>query len=180
MHKLLGVVGTIAALAALTGPSFSMGGGSNGGYSGGSNNLPAASSSSPTDDYTVAVRLIKHEQYNEAFPHLLMALASKPGDADILNYLGYTKRMTGDFPASLAYYKRALTADPNHKGAHEYLGELYLQMNDKASAMQEAATLATLCPSGCDERDTLDKKIAAYVPVAGTAPVASGASGGTN
>ncbi|MBV9542713.1 MAG: hypothetical protein JO167_15750, partial [Alphaproteobacteria bacterium] len=52
----------------------------------------------------------------------------------------------------------------------------YLQMNDKASAQQEAATLASLCPSGCDERDTLDKKIAAYVP---TAPATTGASGGT-
>src|SRR6185436_12459009 len=140
MRKLLAIAGATAAFIAVTGPSFSMGGGgAGGGYSGGSNNLPSASSSGGTfDEYTVAVRLIKHEQYNEAFPHLLMALADKPNNADILNYLGFTKRMTGDFPASLGYYKRALTSDPNHKGAHEYLGELYLQMNDKASAQQEA------------------------------------------
>ena len=150
-----------AAVFALATPSFSMGGGGSGtgGYSGGAD--------APTmSDYAVAVRLIKHEKYAEAIPHLLIALADKPTDADILNYLGYTKRMTGNFPDSLDYYKRALASNPAHRGAHEYLGELYLQMHDPASAQKELDTLASLCPDGCDERDTLTKAIAAYVPPA--------------
>jgi len=55
------------------------------------------------------------------------------------------------------------------------LGELYLQMNDLASAQGELTTLASLCPSGCDERDVLTKAIAAYAPPAGAAPVAAAA-----
>ncbi|MEJ0025855.1 MAG: tetratricopeptide repeat protein [Rhizomicrobium sp.] len=155
----LGLASAAALLAMATTPSLSMGGGGGGGYSGGTNE-PAMS------DYAVAVRLIKHEKYAEAIPHLLIALADRPDDADILNYLGYTKRMTGDFPASLDYYKRALALKPEHKGAHEYLGELYLQMHDPASAQKELDTLASLCPEGCEERETLTKAIAAYVPPA--------------
>ncbi|HEY0105458.1 MAG TPA: tetratricopeptide repeat protein [Rhizomicrobium sp.] len=165
MRRACFTLGTIAILSTLTTPSFSMGGSSGGGgYSGGSG---YGGLSAPTaSDYSIAVRLIKHEQYADAIAHLLIALADKPTDADILNYLGYTKRMTGDFPSSLAYYQRALASKPDHRGAHEYLGELYLQMHDPASAQKELDTLASLCPDGCDERDTLSKAIAAYVPPA--------------
>jgi len=161
MRKALLAIIVAAATIAPTAPSFSMGGSSGGGgYGGDTMNAPTLS------DYAVAVRLIKHGKYTDAIPHLLIALADKPNDADILNYLGYTKRMTGNFPDSLDYYKRALAANPQHRGAHEYLGELYLQMNDPASAKKELDTLASLCPHGCDERDTLQKAIAAYVPPA--------------
>ncbi|MGZ5924718.1 MAG: tetratricopeptide repeat protein [Rhizomicrobium sp.] len=172
MHKLLLATAAAVTLVFLTAPSFSMGGGGGGsgggGYSGGGfANTPAF------DDYTVAVRLIKHQKYSDAIPHLEMALADKPHSADILNYLGYTHRMIGDYASSLAFYKRALAIDPDHKGVHEYLGELYLQMNDLTSAQAELTTLASLCPSGCDERDMLTKAIAASTPPAGAAPAAA-------
>jgi predicted Zn-dependent protease len=174
MHRLLLTVTAAAALIAVTTPSFSMGGGGGGGGGGGAGGGYGGgmSSGANLDDYTVAVRLIKHEKYSDAIPHLLMALADKPHDADILNYLGYSNRMLGQFPASLDYYKRALTYDPDHKGVHEYLGELYLQMHDLPSAQHELETLASLCPSGCDERDTLGKAIAGYTPPA-AAPAAA-------
>ena len=162
---------TMAAMAAVlaTGPlAFAMGGGGmgGGGYGGGTIN-PAT-----FDDYSVAVRLIKHQEYAEAIPHLQSALADRPHSADILNYLGYTSRMLGNYSDSLDYYKRALAEDPDHKGVHEYLGELYLQMHDQPSAQKELDTLASLCPSGCDERDALTKAMAAYVPPAGATPAA--------
>ena len=164
MRKLLLTIGAVAVLGVTT-PSFSMGGGG-GGYGGG-----GMGGSATFDDYAVAVRLIKHEKYSDAIPHLLVALGDRPRSADILNYLGYSNRMIGQYPQSLAYYQRALSIDPDHKGVHEYLGELYLQMNDLPSAQKELATLMTLCPSGCDERDTLTKAIAAYTP----APAATAA-----
>ena len=174
MRRLLVVLGTTTALLALTTPSFSMGGG--GGGSGGGYGMGGASNATPAfDDYQTAVRLIKHEKYADAIPHLNMALADHPHSADVLNYLGYTHRMVGDYAISLGYYNRALAIDPNHKGVHEYLGELYLQMNDMKSAQAELTTLASLCPSGCDERDMLTKAIAAYVPPAGATPAAAAA-----
>jgi len=175
MRKLLFALATSTALVALTAPSFSMGGGGGGG---GGSYGSSGSFNSPTpafDDYKIAVRLIKHEQYAEAIPHLNLALADHPQSADILNYLGFTHRKTGDYPGSLSYYKRALAIDATHKGVHEYLGELYLQMNDLPSAQAELTTLASLCPSGCDERDMLTKAIAAYVPPAAAPTTASAA-----
>jgi cytochrome c-type biogenesis protein CcmH/NrfG len=175
MRKILLATVVATSVTLLTAPSFSMGGGGGGGGGGsyGGGGFGASSGSASFDDYTVAVRLIKHEKYSEAIPHLELALANKPHSADILNYLGYTHRMLGDYPSSLDFYKRALAIDPDHKGVHEYLGELYLQMHDMTSAQAELTTLAGLCPSGCDERDMLTKSIAAYVPPAGATPVAA-------
>jgi len=174
MRTLLSVLALTSALIVVTTPSFSMGGGGGGGSMGGSMGY-GGTTAPEADDYKVALRLIKHEQYQEAIPHLLMAHANKPQDADILNYLGFTNRMTGHFDSSLNYYKQALAIDPNHKGVHEYLGELYLQMHDQASAQHELDTLASLCPSGCDERDVLTKAVAAYAPAGGTTPAAASA-----
>lgn len=168
----------VAASALLATGALAMGGGGGGSY-GGMNGMPSAS----FDDYTTAKRLIKHEQYADAIPHLEKALAKHPHDADVFNYLGYTHRMVGvgeaapardnDFKLSLAYYQQALAIDPNHKGVHEYLGELFLQMNDLNAAHHEMNELVILCPDGCDERDTLNKAIAAYVPPASPAVAAA-------
>jgi len=164
-----------AVLAAIsTGSALAMGGGGSGGGGSYGGNMEAPSMSA--SDYQIALRLIRHKQYAEAIPHLELALADKPQDADILNYLGFTKRMTGDYAASLDYYQRALAIDPNHKGVHEYLGELYLQKNDVASAQKELVTLANLCPSGCDERDALTKAIADYKPAGGASAPANAAA----
>ena len=171
----------VAASALLATGALAMGGGGGGSY-GGMNGMPSAS----FDDYTTAKRLIKHEQYADAIPHLEKALAKHPHDADVFNYLGYTHRMVGvgeaapardnDFKLSLAYYQQALAIDPNHKGVHEYLGELFLQMNDLNAAHHEMNELVILCPDGCDERDTLNKAIAAYVPPASPAVAAAPSS----
>ncbi len=173
---------TTALVLALAVPCFAMGGGGGGGgSSGGYDSVTAGGGSMSGDDYSVGVRLIRHKQYQDAIMHLELALADKPHDADILNYLGYAKRMVGDYDASYDFYQRALKEDPNHKGVHEYLGELYLQKNDPASAQKELQILASLCPSGCDERDTLTKAMADYKPPAGgpaaaTTPTATPAS----
>ncbi|HTT97353.1 MAG TPA: tetratricopeptide repeat protein [Rhizomicrobium sp.] len=159
------------AAALFVTPVFAMGGGGGGGY-GGFNATPQMT----FDDYATAKRLIKHQDYAKAIPHLEAALEKRPHDADVLNYLGYTHRMVGvgetdasrdnDFRMSLNYYQQALAIDPKHRGVHEYLGELYLQMNDLNRAHEEMNQLVTLCPDGCDERDTLSKSLAAYVPPA--------------
>jgi tetratricopeptide (TPR) repeat protein len=160
MRNLILVFVGSTALICMTVPGLSQDNSNNGtGYMG-----PIGPKSATFNDYAVALRLLKHEQYAEAIPHLESALAGRRHSADILNYLGFTHRMIGDYQASLDYTKRALIEDPDHKGAHENLGELYLQMHDLASAQKELATLASLCPSGCDERDTLTRAISAYVP----------------
>src|ERR1700744_1802141 len=141
---------TVAALIPVS--AMAMGGG----YGGNVPNMGGGQ----FDDYAVALQLIHHEQYAKAVPYLNRALAAKPHNADILNYLGFTHRMLGDYPGSLDYYQQALARDPDHKGAHEYLGELYLNMHQVANARGQLAELTRLCPDGCTERETLTKSIA--------------------
>lgn len=151
------VVILAAAFSVLALPVFAMGSGGGGyGMGGMSNNDPGF------EAYSQALRLIKSEQFAEAIPYLDVALQKRPHSANILNYEGYAHRMIGDYNASLDYYNRALAIDPDHKGVHEYMGELYLQTKQLDKAQAELATLARLCPNGCEEKDTLTASIAKY------------------
>lgn len=136
-------------------PVFAMGGygGGGGGPMGGGMSM---------DDYSMAVSLIHNQKYAMATAYLNRALKNSPHNANVLNYLGYTHRMLGDYPGSLDFYQRALAINPDHKGAHEYLGELYLMIHDSASARGQLAELTRLCPDGCEERDVLTKAIDDY------------------
>ncbi|HSC18072.1 MAG TPA: tetratricopeptide repeat protein [Rhizomicrobium sp.] len=154
----------VVAALLVSAPCFAMGGGGGGGMGMGgmSGGYAGGVRGSGFDDYSTAVRLIHHEKYAEAVPYLNRALAERPASADVLNYLGYTHRMLGDYPGSLDFYTRALARDPDHKGAHEYLGELYLKMNQLANARSQLAELTRLCPDNCEERDVLTKAISDY------------------
>jgi len=56
----------------------------------------------------------------------------------------------------------ALELNPNHRGAHEYVGETYLLVNDPAKAEEHLAALAKLCFVPCAEYNDLKRAIAAY------------------
>jgi len=79
---------------------------------------------------------------------------------DVYNLLGYSLRKTGDIKNALTYYQKALDFDPDHKGALEYMGELYVEIGDIAKAKENLARLAQICPEGCEERADLEKAIA--------------------
>ena len=165
MRKILFASAAMAALTLASAAGLAMGGGG-GGYTGGMGGM------SQPSEYSQALRLIKHEHFMDAIPHLDAALQERPHDADVLNYEGYAHRMIGDYTASLDYYNKALAIDPDHKGVHEYLGELYLQTHQPDKAQAELAELTKLCPSGCDEKDTLTASIA-KAQAAMPAPAAS-------
>jgi predicted Zn-dependent protease len=140
------------------------------GYGGGIDIDPSKLHMSGPDmeDYTAAIKMMQSGAFAEAIPHLRQVLEAQPGNADVLNFLGYSSRMTGAYDDSLDYYRRALARDPDHKGAHEYLGELYLTMHQLGNARGQLVELVRLCPSGCPERDTLTKSIADYEAVGAT------------
>ena len=155
---------SLVSVAAFAMGGYSGGGGYRGGMMGPNNSAAAR------DEYDAALRLIEKQDYADAIPHLKHALMLQQGNADILNYLGYTARMTGDFPASLDYYQRALTRNPDHKGAHEYLGELYLMMHQPDQARLQLAELVRLCPDGCVEKDALTQALSAYASTTTSSP----------
>jgi cytochrome c-type biogenesis protein CcmH/NrfG len=113
-------------------------------------------------DFQKAEYLIKAEKYEDAIPLLQSVVADNPRDADAWNYLGFASRKLNKNEEALGYYDKALKLDPKHKGAHEYLGELHLQMGNLAKAEEEFATLKTLCPTGCEELEDLEADITDY------------------
>jgi hypothetical protein len=55
-----------------------------------------------------------------------------------------------------------LALNPDHRGANEYLGELYLELGNPDKAREQLAKLQGLCPKGCPEYDDLSKAVGAF------------------
>jgi tetratricopeptide (TPR) repeat protein len=90
--------------------------------------------------------------------------AEKHQHADVYSLMGFTLRKTGDYPTALTYYKKALDFNANHKGAREYLDELYLETGDLPKAREQLAVLEKLCLQGCEEREDLERALASAPP----------------
>jgi hypothetical protein len=69
-------------------------------------------------DLTAVRAAIKAKNYPSALAQLkpIVATSSHP---DVLSLMGFALRKTGDRAESMVYYRRALEADPTHKGALE-------------------------------------------------------------
>jgi len=86
--------------------------------------------------------------------------ASNPRSADGFNLLGYSLRNQKKYDESLIAYKQALTLDPKHRGAHEYIGIAYIQMGQLDKAKEHLASLDKICAFSCEEYRDLKKAIA--------------------
>lgn len=117
----------------------------------------------PFDAPTLAALtdLIESGHAGRAERELQAMLADDPGNADVLNLLGYANRKLKRYPAARGYYDRALRLDPRHKGALEYRGELELETGHPEAARALLARLEAVCPEGCHELDDLRAAFAA-------------------
>ena len=112
--------------------------------------------------YERAVELVEAADYEEALEILVTLNRNEPGNADVLNMLGFAHRKLGRVETAFDYYRDALAIEPRHLGANEYLGELYLETGELEKAEERLGELVAACPSGCEERDELSEAIAAY------------------
>jgi tetratricopeptide (TPR) repeat protein len=124
-------------------------------------------------NFTEGERAVKAKDYAKAIPLLERSLNDNLRDADANNLLGYSYRKLGNTQTALVYYQRALAIDANHRGANEYLGELYVELNDLPKAQERLTKLTQLCGTSCEEyRDlkaAIDKAQAApAAPKTGT------------
>jgi len=94
--------------------------------------------------------------YLKAYKKLEKAYAKDKKNADILNYLGYTLRKTGDLEQAEVYYLKGLEIDSGHFGINEYLGELYVQTGRIELAKER---LQVLDGCKCEEYDELKELI---------------------
>jgi Flp pilus assembly protein TadD len=120
-------------------------------------------SSKDAPDLTAARAKIKAKDYQAALVEL-RTLADTNQHADVYSLLGFSLRQAGDYTTALTFYKKALDFDANHKGAHEYLGELYVETGQLPKAREQLAALEKLCPQGCEEREDLEKVLATTAP----------------
>jgi Flp pilus assembly protein TadD len=109
-------------------------------------------------------KAIEAKDYKAAVGHLTKAVQEEPKNADAHNMLGYSYRKTGVFDKSMEHYQTALKLDSSHRSAHEYLGELYLDMNQADNAEKQLASLKKACPffGKCEEYEDLKKAIDGY------------------
>lgn len=122
----------------------------------------AADSSPPTPRDTElekAQSAIARKDWAVALAVLEPYTATNPRSADGFNLLGYSLRNLKKYDESLAAYKQALTLDPKHKGAHEYIGIAYVQMGQLDKAKEHLASLDKICPFSCEEYRDLKKAI---------------------
>jgi tetratricopeptide (TPR) repeat protein len=123
--------------------------------------------------YLDGERAVKAKEYAKAIPLLERAVNENPRDADSYNLLGYSNRKLGNTQNALIYYQRALQYDANHKGANEYLGELYVEMNDLPKAEERLVKLGQLCQMNCEEY----RDLKAAIDKAKAAPAAAPRTG---
>lgn len=106
--------------------------------------------------------VIANGDYVTAINKLDALRKKKPDDADVLNLLGYSYRKQGKFDQAQIYYQSALKVQPGHRGANEYLGELYLETGHLQKAEERLAILDKECFFTCEEFSHLKKSIYGY------------------
>ena len=117
--------------------------------------------------YELAEKHIYNKKYDKSLK--LLKKLTKREDlgtrrADIYNLLGfsYRKLENPELDKSFAAYMMALEIDPEHAGAHEYLGELYLMRDQKNQAMKMLSKLENLVGKNADEYKDLLQAIENY------------------
>ena len=152
MNRIVGVGAAVVLGMSLAGSAAARGGG---GSSGGS-----STRSSSSMGYSDAEKAVKNKQYRKAISILEGVARRDPNNVDALNYLGYSHRQLGEYDKSLVYYQTALSKNRDHRGANEYLGQLYLRLGKMKQAMAQLARLRQICGAGCEEYESLKSAIA--------------------
>jgi tetratricopeptide (TPR) repeat protein len=116
-------------------------------------------SSQDAPDLTSVRAKIKAKDYKGAIAELTPMLVTNQ-HADVYNLMGFSLRKTGDYKQAYTFYRKALDFNPEHKGALEYLGELYVETGEVEKAKENVALLQKICPAGCEELEDLREAIA--------------------
>lgn len=107
-----------------------------------------------SEEYTLALELIKKENFRLAISKLKILLNKKSDNftkADIYNYLGYSHRKIESYEEAEKYYLKALKINEDHIGALEYIGELYLETNKTEKAKEYLEKLKLVAGENSEE-----------------------------
>jgi len=120
--------------------------------------MPTSPTKNLNTDLSAIRALIASKNFTSALASLMIADRNYPNNADINNLLGYSARNLKQNKAAATYYTKALRINPNHLGALEYQGELFVTTKKISAAKRNLAKLKQLCGVNCEEY--LDLKMA--------------------
>ena len=125
--------------------------------------LPAAAIDPGTGPTLDEARVhVENENWPMAVRELKRVVADAPEDPDALNLLAYALRHTGDSENARGFYLKALSIDPDHLGANEYLGELHVALGEREAAEARLVRIAEICGNrSCEAYVDLAAAIAA-------------------
>ena len=107
---------------------------------------------------------IQQRDWPGAIVLLRDAVAASPQNAEYHNMYAYSirKSATPNMDLVFKHYSEALRLKPDYRGAHEYIGEAYLMVNNLPKAKEHLARLDRLCTFGCEEYTDLKRAVAQY------------------
>ena len=114
--------------------------------------------------YEKAYELVYYKQFDKSIK-LLEKIANRKDlgekKADVYNLLGfsYRKHSEPNLDKALEAYRIALEANPEHIGAHEYLGELYITLGDMNKAYEMLERIENIAGTNTMEYIKLKKAI---------------------
>ncbi len=103
--------------------------------------------------------LLNANNFKQALSDLKVIDSEFKNNADVNNLLGYSSRKLKQYKPAATYYEKALKLNPNHLGALEYQGELFVLTNKLSSAKKNLVKLEKLCGLKCGEYLDLKKAI---------------------
>ena len=97
------------------------------------------------------------KRFDDAVNFFALANEELPNEPDILNYLGYTFKKTGDFIMAEIYYEQGLTINPQHININKNLGKLYFETNRIKKAKERLIILKSCMREAYKELKNLIK-----------------------
>jgi len=79
----------------------------------------------------------------------VFSVAKVHNQPSLLNGLGYSYRKSGQLDRAVAYYKQAISLDPDYVLAREYLGEGYVSAGKLDLARAQLNEIEKRCGTGC-------------------------------
>ena len=113
-------------------------------------------------DYKSAVKLINKKKYDNAIEKLMDLVDVSSSDftkADVYNEIGFAFRKSDDLDNASKYYILALSENPNHLGALEYQGEMFVDLGQKDNALTNLKKLRELV----GEMNSYYKELITYI-----------------
>ena len=118
-----------------------------------------AAAKSVNSELAKVTTLLNANNFKQALADLKIIDSEFKNNADVNNLLGYSSRKLKQYKPAARYYEKALRIDPNHLGAIEYQGELFVLTNKVSAAKRNLAKLEKLCGLKCGEYLDLKKAI---------------------